>query len=582
MPSSKDQDNSIPLSMWTAVLLIATQSFLFGYCFSSLNPCLVAGDSNSGSACYDGTDSCPPGSIYNDLNLSTIEAQTATSLTVAGGWIGCMIGSYPAEKYGRKFTSLVNNLFFIVGSAMAASGNLSALFIGRFIVGLGVGIVSVVTPVLLSEIAPEASRGVITTFHQLMLTVAIFMVNIIGFGFVTYVPHGWQYLQGLAIVPALCMLAMHAYVPESPKWLITHATGPFSTPSAIQNPLNIEHDSALTNAEFANAQHSRSHSVPPNSAVAPARTRTLSSSGTSIVSDTYFKKAQDTLRRLRNENWDVDREFQSLVSEHQRHQQSNQAGAEDQPVSWSEVFACREAMFIGCGLLFFQAFTGINTVVFYSTTIFSLAGFSQAIIGSACWSLLNVLMTGVAARLIDSAGRRVLLLRGTIVMLFALIALAAVLLSDHIAAKTQGNLAVVAVLLYVAGYAASLGAVPWTIISEIMPTRPRVKAVSLFLSINWGANLLIGLLTLTAINGLGGVKSGMDDDEQSKAETKGVGYLYLIFGILTALCVCFVYFVVPETKGKSPDQLNNPLLNVTSDADETESLMHRNGSKSYA
>jgi SP family myo-inositol transporter-like MFS transporter 13 len=489
----------------------------------------------------------------------TVEAQTATSLTVAGGWIGCMIGSYPAEKYGRKFTSLVNNLFFIVGSAMAASGNLSALFIGRFIVGLGVGIVSVVTPVLLSEIAPEASRGVITTFHQLMLTVAIFVVNIIGFGFVTYVPHGWQYLQGLAVVPALCMLAMHSYVPESPKWLISRATGPFSTPSsAIQNPLNIEQDSSA----------------------APARTH--SSSGTSIVSDTYFKKAQDTLRRLRNENWDVDREFQSLVAEHQRHQQSSQAGAEDQPVSWSEVFACREAMFIGCGLLFFQAFTGINTVVFYSTTIFSLAGFSQAIIGSACWSLLNVLMTGVAARLIDSAGRRVLLLRGTTLMLFALIALAVVLLSDNIAAKTQGDLAVVAVLLYVAGFASSLGAVPWTIISEIMPTRPRVKAVSLFLSINWGANLLIGLLTLSAINGLGGVESGMDDDEQSKAETKGVGYLYLIFGILTALCVCFVYFVVPETKGKSPDQLSNPLLNAAPDGNETESLMHHKESKSYA
>lgn len=81
-----------------------------------------------------------------------------------------MIGSYPAEKYGRKLTMLANNLFFIVGSAMAASGNLTALFIGRFILGLGVGIVSVVCPVLLSEIAPEASRGVITTFHQVRLS----------------------------------------------------------------------------------------------------------------------------------------------------------------------------------------------------------------------------------------------------------------------------------------------------------------------------------------------------------------------------------------------------------------------------
>lgn len=372
-----------------------------------------------------------------------------------------------------------------------------------------------------------------------MLTIAIFLVNIIGFGFVTYVPHGWQYVQGLAIVPALFMLAMHSSIPESPKWLIAHATGPFSAAgnnhNGTLNPLSGESDTSLTNPEFA-AQGEAHHT----------HSRTVSSTGTSISSDTYFKRAKDTLRRLRNENWDVEEEFAMLVEEHQR---SHQVGQEDTPVSWAEVFACREAMFIGCGLLFFQAFTGINTVVFYSTTIFSLAGFSQAIIGSACWSLLNVIMTGVAARLIDSAGRRVLLLRGTTVMLAALIVLASVLLSN-IDAKTQGDIAVLAVLVYVAGFAVSLGAVPWTIISEIMPNRPRIKAVSLFLSINWGANLMIGLLTLTAIDSLGGVKSGMDDDAQSKAETKGVGYLYLIFGILTACCVIFVQFLVPETKGK--------------------------------
>lgn len=110
-----------------------------------------------------------------------VEAQTATSLTVAGGWIGCMIGSYPAEKYGRKYTLLFNNIFFIIGSAMAASGNLPALFIGRFVLGLGVGIVSVVPPVLLSEIAPEASRGVITTFHQVFFALLLSICRLLTF-----------------------------------------------------------------------------------------------------------------------------------------------------------------------------------------------------------------------------------------------------------------------------------------------------------------------------------------------------------------------------------------------------------------
>ena len=82
----------------------------------ALNSCLVTGDGNDPKKCYDNTDdesiNCPPGTIYNDLNLSTIEAQIATSLAILGAWIGCFSGSYPAEKYGRRSTILVNNSKF--------------------------------------------------------------------------------------------------------------------------------------------------------------------------------------------------------------------------------------------------------------------------------------------------------------------------------------------------------------------------------------------------------------------------------------------------------------------------------------
>ena len=62
----------IPQSMWNAALLVALQSFSFGYVFSCLNACLVTGDNNSGSDCYHDSDStCPEGSMYNDINLTT-------------------------------------------------------------------------------------------------------------------------------------------------------------------------------------------------------------------------------------------------------------------------------------------------------------------------------------------------------------------------------------------------------------------------------------------------------------------------------------------------------------------------------
>lgn len=133
--------------------------------------------------------------------------------------------------------------------------------------------------------------------------------------------------------------------------------------------------------------------------------------------------------------------------------------------------------------------------------------------------------------------------------LISLLALSVVLLSP-IDGQIQGIVAVLAVLIFVAGYAIGIGAVCWTIISEIVPTRIRSKSFSLFLSINWAMNLLVGLLTLTAINGIGGASDDMDDDSEREDRKKvGVGSLYLIFAGLNAVCVAFIIFLVPETKG---------------------------------
>jgi len=514
----------------------------------------VTGDNNSGSDCYNKLDSsCPKGTIYNDLNLSTTEASLATSLIVIGAWIGCLIGSKPSEVKGRKWTLLANNVFFLVGAALTCSGNLALLFIGRFISGLGVGISSVVPPVTLSEIAAPANRGVITTMHQLVLTLAIFIVSIVGYGFVTYVNHGWQYVQAFAMIPSFIMLAMSSLVPESPKWL-------------LQQYANEEHTSS-----------SNSHSD-TNNPMALQITSTSFSEGPRPTdsNNANLQLARVTLKRLRNETADIDAEINMLLDE------VRADAAMDRNVSWSEVFACRQACIIGCGLLFFQAMTGINSVVFYSTTIFGLAGFNEAIVGTACFGITNFLMTFVAAWLIDQTGRRILLLSGTYVMLAALVVLSSVLVSTSIQSSIQGAIAVLAVLIYVCGYAVGLGAVCWTITSEIMPTRQRIKAVSLFLSINWGCNLVIGLLTLTAIDSLGGVHSGMDDDAQNAAEKKGVGYLYLIFAVITACSLIFIHLIVPETKGKSPDQLNKPLLSGGSEhGKETDRLVNPMAAATY-
>eukprot|EP01039_Chlorochromonas_danica_P000135 gene133-143_t len=520
----------IPWPMWRSALLITSQSFLYGYCFSALNTCLVTGD-HSGSDCYDGTESCPPGTVYKDINLSTIEASVATALTVLGAWIGTLVASKPSELKGRKFTLVANTSLFVIGAVLSAIGNIYALMIGRFVSGLGVGISTTVAPVLLTELASPATRGTITTMHQLLITFGILIVNVIGYGFVTYVSHGWQYVQSFSAIPALMLFVLQAYIPESPKWLLAQSVGGLVNGKAVK--------SARTESQVSDPNPSNGgndYSAVQLEIGAPKEVENV---------DEHYKRAKEIIQSLRPAGYDVEQELASTLADAQR-----DATNEDE-VTWAEVFQNRRAVIIGCGLTFFQAITGINSVVFYSSTIFQLAGFSQSIIGSVMFGFINCFMTLVSTAIVDHSGRRILLLRGSYVMLGALIVLAAVLLSSA-PSDAQGGVAVAAVLVYVIGFAVGLGAVVWVILSEIMPTRLRMKAVTLFLSANWAANLAISLLTLTAINGLGGVHSGMDDDAEGDAQKKGVAILYIIFAAFTVADIVFVHMLVPETKGKTP------------------------------
>eukprot|EP01039_Chlorochromonas_danica_P006661 gene6661-7360_t len=528
LPEATFPREVIPWPMWRSVLLITSQSFLYGYCFSALNTCLVTGD-HSGSDCYHGTESCPPGTVYKDINLSTIEASVATALTVLGAWIGTLVASKPSELKGRKFTLVANTSLFVIGAVLSAVGNIYALMIGRFISGLGVGISTTVAPVLLTEIASPATRGTITTMHQLLITLGILIVNVIGYGFVTYVSHGWQYVQGFSAIPALALFLLQAYIPESPKWLLAQS---------VQG-------AGLKNGKVVRSTRTESNSDVYNGGKDYSAVKLEIGAPEIEISDEHYKRAREIIQGLRPAGYDVEQELANTLADAQR-----DATNEDE-VTWAEVFQNRRAVIIGCGLTFFQAITGINSVVFYSSTIFQLAGFSQSIIGSVLFGFINCFITLVSTAIVDHSGRRILLLRGSYVMLGALIVLAAVLLSN-VPSEAQGGVAVAAVLVYVIGFAVGLGAVVWVILSEIMPTRLRMKAVTLFLSANWAANLAISLLTLTAINGLGGVHSGMDDDAEGDAQKKGVAILYIIFAAFTVADIVFVHMLVPETKGKTP------------------------------
>lgn len=187
---------------------------------------------------------------------------------------------------------------------------------------------------------------------------------------------------------------MSGYTPESPKWLLSQATK-----NAHNSNMSAQSSSTLGQA-----------SNPMNKGDNSKNVLEISVSPTIETSALYIQ-ARDTLEVLRPSGYDIQSEIQLILKEAQE-----EAVKSTEEVTWDEVFSAKKAVLIGCGLTFFQAITGINSVVFYSTTIFELAGFSESIIGTAIVGLLNFCMTLVSTVLIDKMGRRILLLRGTYIM----------------------------------------------------------------------------------------------------------------------------------------------------------------------
>jgi hypothetical protein len=220
---------------------------------------------------------------------------------------------------------------------------------------------------------------------------------------------------------------------------------------------------------------------------------------------------------------------------------------------------------IGIALFGFQALSGINSVIFYSTTVFAFAGVDDALLSSLLVGAVNLVATIVAFFLIDRLGRKTLLLIGSSIQVVTLSVAAVVLLTMNSNAKLQGIVAVVATLVYICGFAIGFGAVSWTVLTEITVTRIRSKANSIFVSFNFAINFLLAMFTLTLILGLGGGDSTTDKvchdltnpahEAACGIEKRGVAFLFIVFAGLSALSVAFVAKFIPETAGRSLEEL---------------------------
>jgi sugar porter (SP) family MFS transporter len=248
-----------------------------------------------------------------------------------------------------------------------------------------------------------------------------------------------------------------------------------------------------------------------------------------LISHNFTNKARLVLERIRGTD-NVAKEVEDI-----------RKSVGQQSSSWKELLTpmIRPALIVGIGLAVFQQITGINTVIYYAPTIFESAGFksaSAAILATLGVGIVNVLMTIVAMQLVDRLGRRPLLLIGVGGMVASLVFLGiAFRLKD--ASGILGWLSAGSLMFYVGAFAIGMGPVFWLLIAEIYPLNVRGLAMSVATVFNWGANLIVGVTFLSLINMLG---------------RSGTFWLFALMGLVSWF---FIWFLVPETKGRSLEEI---------------------------
>lgn len=214
-------------------------------------------------------------------------------------------------------------------------------------------------------------------------------------------------------------------------------------------------------------------------------------------------------------------------------------GGDRSRARWAELLAPRilPVMVIAAGLFLFTNLSGIDIILYYAPTIFGAVGFTGTmgpILATVGLGAVNVLATIAAMWLVDRAGRRPLLLGGLVPMMVAMALMVPALAYDD---PFWHGVAVAALVLFIIAFAVSLGPLPYVIMAEVFPARVRSLGMGAAAAMAWGVNALISLafLPLAAVIGMSGV--------------------FVLFALVCAVALAFVFFLVPETRGRSLEQI---------------------------
>jgi sugar porter (SP) family MFS transporter len=408
--------------------------------------------------------------IKQEFGLSAGLQQLVVGSLLLAAVVGALLGGPITDAWGRKRTLILAALVFGVGALVASfSPNLAVLVVARVLLGLAIGIASMIVPVYIAEIAPPRVRGALVSLQQFMITVGIMVSYLVSYAFSG--SGAWRWMLGVGMIPAAILLVGMLPLPESPRWLLAK--------DRRQDALGV-------------------------------------------------------LRRIRHEEHNPEAELAEIEAVHKM-----QAG-----VSYQDLFrpSVRPALVVGVGIAFINQMVGVNAVIYYAPTILKDAGFSSsaAILATTGVGILNMLVTLCALLLIDRVGRRPLLLIGISGVLLALIVLGAAYLLPG-GPSGAGVLLVAGLLVYIASFAASLGIAIWLLNSEVYPLEVRGKGAAAGAFTHWALDFVIASTVLTLIATI--TPTGM----------------FWFYGLFAILGIIFVLRRVPETKGKTLEEVSEEL-----------------------
>lgn len=270
------------------------------------------------------------------------------------------------------------------------------------------------------------------------------------------------------------------------------------------------------------------------------------------------EEAHKALQWLRGKNINIDKEFRDLT---RSQAESDRTGGNACGQLFSKKYM--PAILISLGLMLFQQFSGINAVIFYAKSIFEDSGSTiNENVSSVAIAVVNFISTFIATAIIDRLGRKMLLYISSVSMIITLVGLGAYFYVKDVAkidVTSCGWLPLACLIIYVLGFSIGFGPIPWLMLGEILPSKIRGSAASLATGFNWACTFLV---TKTFHN----IKSAIE--------------MYGTVWLLAVLCIMglfFVIFFVPETRGKSLEEIEKHLTGGSRRKRNIESKPSQNG-----